>query len=93
MAGTVKIQIQGFVKASGDQQVLINVLRPRVERFAKDYNISLFGFLRTSYRIEIVGTPSNFEYIDNLIAAINLHVKKYMKKWSYNIKVNYLERE
>jgi len=93
VSGTFKIQILGEVKAAGDQQVLINVLRPRVEQFAKDYDFTLFGFLRTSYRIEITGTPSNFEFIDNLIKAINLHIRKYMKAWSYSLIVNYLERE
>lgn len=84
--------MNGDVLQKGDQQVLINLLRPRLDRFSSDYEINIFGFLRTSYRIEITGTPMDFGYVDNLLKAIKLQVARYMRKWDFTLVVNLIER-
>jgi len=92
MPGTFAIQITGEIVKPGDQLVLINILRPRLDKFATDYEINIHGFLRKSYRIEIEGVPLHFDYVDNLIATIKLHVVKYLKYWTFNIKIDLIER-
>jgi len=92
MAGTFTIQITGDVLKPGYQQIFISVIRPRLDRFSTDYDVKVTGFLRKSYRIEVEGTPDNFDYIDNLIDSIKLHIIKYLRKWAFSVKVNLTER-
>ncbi len=91
MAGTFKIEIQGDVLRPGDQQLLVNALRPRVELFTRDYDISVFGFIRKSYRIEISGTPQRFENVDNFLSTSITLIKRYLSKWKIIIKINLIE--
>lgn len=92
MPGSFTIQITGEIVKPGDQTVLINILRPRIDKFATDYEIDIYGFLRKSYRIEVKGVPLHFDYVDNLLASIKLHVVKYLRYWTFKIEIDLIER-
>lgn len=92
MENTFLLKIEGDILNPGDQQLLINAIRPRIEHFSPDHEINVYGFLRSSYRIEVEGTPENFDYVDNMLSSVKLYIRRYLRNWKFVLNVSILER-
>lgn len=91
LPGTFVINISGDQIETGAFDKLFNQLMPRFETFAPGYEVNVVTFARISYRMEIMGEPKRFDYLDNLEKSIKLYIVKYLKDWKYDIKVKFVE--
>jgi len=91
MPGEYTINISGQEKVPGAFNTLVNQLKPRVEIFAPGSEINIYSFARLNFRIEIVGVPSRFDFLDNLARSIVSYLNKNLKNWAYDIKVKFIE--
>lgn len=91
MPSTFELAIVGDVIKPGDDTTLINILKSRLAIFSPDHQLEFYNFQRRTYRIIVDGTPTKFEYLDNLIKAVKTYTPKYLSNWGYSIKVNFKE--
>lgn len=91
MPGEYKINITGDRKETGAFGKLINQLRPRVEIFSPGSEINIYSFANISYRIEISGVPSRFDFLDNLVKSMVLYIEQNLINWEYSVQVKYIE--
>ena len=92
MAGTFELIMNGDPITEGGAQVMVNILRSRFGTFSSDHTVDLIHFAGISYRIVVKGTPDNFDYLDNMMKAVNLYIPRYLRKWHYELEVNFRER-
>jgi len=92
MPGTFHLEITGNPLEKDSIDKFTNRLVPRLQTFSPGYTLNIYNFMGKSFRFEIEGVPSRFDYIDNLVNSLKLYIDKYLRKWEYTMEVNYIER-
>ena len=92
MPGTFHLQVIGNPLEKDSIDKFINRLIPRLQTFSPGYTLDVYNFKGITFRFEIEGVPSRFDYIDNLVNSLKLYIAKYLRKWEYTMEVNFIER-
>ena len=93
MPGTFHLEITGDPLEKDSIDKFTTRLIPRLQTFSPGYTLNVYNFMGISFRIVIKGIPLQFDYLDNLISSLKLYINKYLRNWTYTMKVNYVERE
>ena len=91
MPGQFKINISGQEIERGNFNKLVNIMQPRLRVFAPGSEINLYDFARLNYRIEIIGEKMKFDMLDNVVKTMKQYIEKYLRRWKYDIEINYIE--
>lgn len=91
MQGRFELAIIGDVIKPGDDEVLLNILKPRFKIFAPDYQVRVYRFGKLTCRFIIEGTTKRFDYLDNVYKSVKTYTPRYFRNRGYSIKVKFVE--